>query len=303
MKKFVSLALVLLMLVSLAACGGSEDKTPATQTGTGHKLGLGSVNAVTLEGTDKSVVKTTVAGVLLDKDGKIVDCEIEEAEIPVSLVVGEVQLPATLDNKNDDAWESQVEAFCDYVEGKTGAEVSAIAATDGKSSEIAGCDLVITDFILAVRRAADAAKEKASAKEDDLSLAVTVAKSYESTDAKPKFDVEMAVVTLAENDTITGCVTDSASATLAVEAGAFSHEAGAFGTKREAGDAYGMKAASSIQKEWYEQADVLDAFAVGKTADALVSTKVAADGKTDAIAGCTMAISGMLKNAVKAAKD
>jgi len=36
-------------------------------------------------------------------------------------------------------------------------------------------------------------------------------------------------------------------------------------TKRELGDAYGMKKASAIGKEWWEQADALEAFLEGKT--------------------------------------
>jgi hypothetical protein len=74
-------------------------------------------------------------------------------------------------------------------------------------------------------------------------------------------------------------------------------------TKRGKGDAYGMKAASSIKKEWYEQADAFDSYAVGKTAAELAKLSVGGDGKTDAVSGCTMAISGMHKNAVKAAQD
>ena len=79
------------------------------------------------------------------------------------------------------------------------------------------------------------------------------------------------------------------------------HTATAIQTKNEKGDAYGMKAYAGSAKEWYEQADAFDAYAVGKTAEELMKLSVGSDGKTDAISGCTMAISGMLKNAVKAA--
>ena len=48
--------------------------------------------------------------------------------------------------------------------------------------------------------------------------------------------------------------------------GALTSDASAMGaTKRELGDAYGMKKASPIGKEWWEQADALEAFLVGKT--------------------------------------
>ena len=73
-------------------------------------------------------------------------------------------------------------------------------------------------------------------------------------------------------------------------------------TKKELGDAYGMKGATSIGKEWYEQANTFDAYAAGKTPAELSGLKLGADGKTDAIAGCTIGVSGLLKAAVKAAE-
>jgi len=44
-------------------------------------------------------------------------------------------------------------------------------------------------------------------------------------------------------------------------------------TKRQIGDDYGMKAASGIQKEWYEQADALQHWMVGKTVEQVTGMK------------------------------
>lgn len=46
-------------------------------------------------------------------------------------------------------------------------------------------------------------------------------------------------------------------------------------TKKELGDAYGMKAASGIGKEWYEQIEALERWMVGKTVDEVLGMKVA----------------------------
>ncbi len=326
MKRILAVLLALLLVGALAACGKDEEPSPSggnnsTGGADGRKLGVGNVSTLALDGKDKTYVKTTVAAVVLDRDGKILSCELDEAEFPVTLKDGVMQEVAVLMTKLDQGddyiltdrdhggtasaapWDDQVEAFCDHVEGMTGAEVSAIAATDGKSEEIEGCDLIITDFIMAVHRASEAAVAKSVAVDDDLKLAVTVAKSSEGTDAKPQFDVEMAAVTLDDSDRITACMTDTVQAKLSIKEGAFVHNAGVLASKRDAGDSYGMKAASSIKKEWYEQANAFDAYAVGKTADTLGKTAVGGDGKTDAVSGCTMAVGGMLKNAVKAAKD
>lgn len=322
MKKLWAIFCGLMLLLSLTACG-EKDKNPTpsgTANGDGRSLGLGSVNTLAVDGNEKTTVKTTVAAVVLDKDGKITECKLDEAEFPVELKNGALQVAVDLLTKGEteeytltdrdlgagntsrESWDDQVEAFCNYVEGMTGAEVSAIAATDGKSEMIEGCDLIITDFISAVHEATRNAKSKNIAAGDELELAVSVAKSGESTDAKPQFDIEMAAVTLGGDDRITACLTDTAQAKLTVENSLFSHAAGKMDTKRGKGEAYGMKQASSVKKEWYEQADAFDAYAVGKTAEELSKLSVGNDGKTDAISGCTMAVSGMLKNAVKAAE-
>ncbi len=323
MKKLWAILCGLMLLFSLTACG-EKDKEPTpsgSANGDGRSLGLGSVNTLAVEGNEKTVVKTTVAAVVLDKDGKITECKLDEAEFPVTLKSGVLQVAVDLLTKGEtedytltdrdlgagntsrESWDDQVEAFCDYVEGMTGAEVSAIAATDGKSEMIEGCDLIITDFIQAVHEATCSAKKKNIGAGDELHLAVSVAKSGESTDAKPQFDIDMAAVTLGGGDRITACLTDTAQAKLTVENSLFSHAAGKMDTKRGKGDGYGMKQASSIKKEWFEQADAFDAYAVGKTAEELSKLSVGDDGKTDAISGCTMAISGMRKNVVKAAEQ
>ncbi len=314
MKRLCVMVVALLLAVLMGGCG-EQETTPPTG-GSGQRLGVGSVSTLALDGKDKTIVKATVAAVLLNKEGKILSCELDEAELPITLKNGMMQDMAAFMTKAemaDDAtvdgtltaasWEDQVEAFCEHVEGMTGAEVAAIAATDGKSEDIRGCDLVITDFIMAVKKASDAAIAKSAAADDDLHLAVTVAKSGDSADNKPQLDIEMAAVTLDDSDRITACVTDTAQAKMAVDGGEFVHESGVIVSKRAAGDGYHMKEASPIKKEWYEQADAFDAYAVGKTADLLAKTPVAADGKTDAVSGCTIAVSGMLKNAVKAAQD
>jgi hypothetical protein len=54
-----------------------------------------------------------------------------------------------------------------------------------------------------------------------------------------------------------------------------------------------MKKASSIDKEWYEQANALTAYAVGKTVEELNSLEVDGDGyptDSDIVASVTMGI-------------
>ena len=74
-------------------------------------------------------------------------------------------------------------------------------------------------------------------------------------------------------------------------------------TKNELGEAYGMKKASAIGKEWNEQAAAFSAYCMGKTADevkgiAMDETGLAADA--DLLAGCTVHI-GEFMNVVATA--
>ncbi len=319
MKRWFIWLCVVAMLLTLSACtacGQTAEPDPSHDGATAvqRKLGMSSVNAVALDGTDKADLTVTVAAVVLDGNGKIADCAVDELAFSVALEGG---LPQAVDNllsrlemgdddrteatPTDKAWREQVEAFCDFAEGKTPDQITGLATTDGKSGEIPGCDLVITAFIQAVGQAAKEARAQSLAAGDDLELALTATRAEGATNEKPQYDVEMAAVTVGAGDKITGCVTDTLQAKLTVAEGVFATVSGGMETKRQMGNGYGMKAASAIKREWYEQADAFDTFAVGKTAEELAATRLGSDGKTDAITGCTVAVTGMLKNAVKAA--
>ena len=110
-------------------------------------------------------------------------------------------------------------------------------------------------------------------------------------------------MTLDEKERITGCMTDSVQMKLTVTDGVFTTLSGPVESKRQAGDGYGMKEASAIKREWYEQADAFDTFARGKTAAELTATATDAGGRADAVSGCTISVTGMVKSAAKAAQD
>ena len=82
-------------------------------------------------------------------------------------------------------------------------------------------------------------------------------------------------------------------------------------TKKELGDGYGMKAASGIGKEWFEQAEALEDWCVGKTVEEVVTmpTYDKGDGHhtqvpddVDLKTGCTIDMGSFL-NALQKAAD
>ena len=89
-----------------------------------------------------------------------------------------------------------------------------------------------------------------------------------------KYDVTVAAVTVDENGVIRDCVIDSIGTSVAFDAAGLLVDfdpAAAVLTKTELGDAYGMKAYAGAKYEWYEQAQALADFAVGKTVEQLKS--------------------------------
>lgn len=309
-------ALCVCLAMVLTACGGNAKDNSGADGKSTVKLGVGCVTDFAMDGTDKATTTATVAAVLLDAEGIIRRCRLEEVVLSTS-AAGDITPdfsgkwerggsyhPTEKDvggsSELNSSWQEQAQAFCSYVEGKTAMEVGGIAATDGKSGEIPGCDLVITAFIRAVHKAADTAQSQAEATAANvLRLAVTATTNSAAT--APQYDVEMAAVTRDDAGRITGCYTDGLQVKLKAD-GTTVTAAGNMATKRELGDAYNMKSASGIKKEWYEQATAFDRYAVGKTATELSGLKTNAEGKTDAIAGCTMTVTSMLKNTVKAAE-
>lgn len=78
-----------------------------------------------------------------------------------------------------------------------------------------------------------------------------------------------------------------------------------FISKHDLKDAYNMKGASPIGKEWYEQAEALEAYIIGKTVDEVKGIKLDAGypAEKDLESSVTMAIGDMLDVVVKAAAN
>ena len=77
-------------------------------------------------------------------------------------------------------------------------------------------------------------------------------------------------------------------------------------TKRQLGDDYGMKAASGIGKEWFEQAANMEDYLAGKNAGEVTGIAVDGDGKPtdpDLLAGVTISVDGYQTAAVKAMEN
>ena len=176
MKKIIAIVLAAAMLCTFAACG---EKTAE------YKLGMGVELSTASSKENNAQVDATVAAVVLDASGKIVQCRIDVAQNKMDITGGAVDTAKTFETKmelgsrygmegkvdNDGngvmlEWDAQAKAFEAFVVGKTGAEVAALETQEAGGHLIAvdsalleaGCSMQITGLMAVVAQAATNAR-------------------------------------------------------------------------------------------------------------------------------------------------
>ena len=113
-------------------------------------------------------------------------------------------------------------------------------------------------------------------------FAVSATMSGESAgekDGSTTTDVSLVAVTVTEAGVIESCSIDAIQGKVTFDAnGKVTSEAGAVLSKKELGDDYGMRVASPIGKEWDEQVEAIEAYAVGKTVEELKTMAIDENG-------------------------
>jgi ribosomal protein L7Ae-like RNA K-turn-binding protein len=102
----------------------------------------------------------------------------------------------------------------------------------------------------------------------------------------------ISVLTVNEEGVITSSILDAVQAKITFDAnGVITADKSAdVPSKNELGDAYGMKSASAIGKEWNEQAAAYAAYTVGKTVDEVQGTAVTEGRAADADLAASVSI-------------
>ena len=329
-KAALFLAMVLMSVGVLAGCSGrvvydgSAHKDMAEDTpSTGLKMGLAlstSVEKSTEAGDADGLAQADIsmAAVTVDGDGKVVACTIDAVQVKANFnKEGKLltALDTTFKTKNelgDDygmrkassiqkEWNEQAAAFAAYCVGKTSDEITGIkAGDDGKPADVdlaAGCTMHPGNFQWLVVKAIGNATPSSAQPEDTVGLGVS-ANIEKSKDAGEEDGLAQAYVTVTAaavdaDGKVTGAVIDAVQANVNFDkTGKITTDLTAeIKTKNELGDEYGMKKASSIQKEWNEQAAAFAQYCLGKTADEITGIAAGEDGKpadADLSAGCTM---------------
>lgn len=331
MKKGLALLLVAMMVIG--AMTGCSKKAEPAKTGLAVINSLGKSTSATADAEGLAEIDSFIVAVLVGSDGKILDCKIDSLQTKVNFTTeGKIttdlatvfktkqELGTEYGMKSASAigkeWNEQADAFAAYVVGKTVDEVNGIAVTSdgvaGDADLAASITVHIGDFIGGVAKAVANAQDLGAKEGDKLGLGVAsdIAKSTDATaDAEglAQAYTYYTATTFDKDGKITSSVIDASQGNVNFDTtGTITTDLTvAPQTKQEIKEGYGMKAASSIGKEWYEQANGFAAYVVGKTSDEVNNIALAEGRPADAdlAASVTVHVSSFQSVIAKAYAD
>lgn len=329
MKNVLAILTALVLVASLTfitVTAEGDLKTGLAVISSLDKSKSAAADADGLAQTDATVVAVTV-----DKDGKIVDCVIDGIQAKINFAAdGSLKTdPATtFKTKNElgadygmakasgigKEWFEQAAAMSAYVKGKTVEQVLAIGMNEEKhptdADLTASVTIKIDELVAAIAKAAQNAQSLGASTGDKLGLGIATdmhmskAASADANGSAQSYSF-MTAVTYNAQGVVTSCIMDGLQGTVAFDAkGQIASDINtAPQTKNELGDAYGMRKASSIGKEWNEQAAAVAAYVKGKNAEQISGIKLNEEGKAadaDLASVATVSVSPLIQVVLKA---
>ncbi len=274
-------------------------------TGLGSDISIAKSASVSADADALAEIDTAFAAVTLDKDGKILNVKIDMVQPMVNFdaqgqlksdTAQEIKTKVELGNAYGMAkasgigkeWYEQISALEDWMVGKTIDEVMGMQLNEeGVSTEAdltSSVTIHVSPYLAAVQKAVANAKDfgatVSGATKTGIGNVTSIAKSAGATadaEAIAQADIIMAAVTVDQDSKIVGVMIDNGQVKVNFDAKGtlITDAASKPKTKVELGDEYGMKTASSIGKEWYEQITALGQWMIGKTIDEVKAMKTA----------------------------
>ncbi len=292
------------------APGETEEKPEETASeGEIVKLGLGKVANV--KGNDagekpaSGQIDVTAAAIGFDADGKIVSVTIDTVQNKakfdeeLNLETDNSELVKTKKELKDDydmrkaseierEWFEQMEDFEAWMIGKTAEEVINIPVKERDENHknvpdveelTSTVTITVEGYLAAVEDAWNNAVDVEGASKVGLGVSSSIAKSNGlDGDKMPKLQADTTLTALAfdDADKIVGSIIDTVQTKVEFDAeGKVTTDLEAeVLSKKELKDDYGMKKASGIEKEWFEQIEAFEEWMIGKTADEVTGLEV-----------------------------
>ena len=312
---------------SSGSMSGSSSQSSADSSQSGQNAAWRTGLGILTEAADQDrtgKINTIAAAVILDAEGKVTDVMLDEVEVSVTADgTGEVTMPTDYRTKRQrgDAyplaavsslkmgWTEQADAFGNYLTGKTPDEVKKLETDDdGKPKDadlLSSCTIAVDGYRDAVVRACENAKALGAARGDRAALGMAVRNAAQSLtasddkDVTAQVDITAAALTLDADSRVTSAVADVAEPALTVGADGTVSAPDEVKTKLEQGDSYGMRGASSLDKEWYEHSEGYCDYLKGKTMNEIAA--IPTDGSDADLASlCTISTGELQKAALRA---
>ena len=303
----------------------------AVKTGLSISTTVSDSTSATAEADGAVKYDITLAAVTVDDKGVIASCVIDAIQSKIKFsnqgkIVTDLSTEFASKNELGDAygmkvassigkeWNQQAAAMAEYAVGKTVAELKGIAVNEkGAPSDAdlsSSVTLYIGSFVSGIEAAVNNATHLGAQAGDKLVLTTTtnMSSSKDATaDANGQAQAYATIGAITLNgDTVTSCYIDAVQANVNFDAaGKITTDLSApVASKNELGEAYGMKKASAIGKEWNEQAASFSEYVTGKTLSEVTGIAMVDKKPVDAdlTASVTMKINGFITLFEKAAQ-
>ena len=324
----IFLGCTLAAALTLTGCGKSSSGSSGSLSGNSGSSGSSGSAQNAAWRTGLGVLTHTVAAaVLLDEEGRLADVMLDELETSVSADnAGNVTMPDDYRTKRQkgeeyplaavssiqQGWTEQADAFGRYLTGMTAEQVKKLETDqEGKAADadlLSGCTIAVNRYRDAVVRACENAKALGAARGDEVVLGMEAANAStnltatDDRDAAAQVDTTFAALTLDADGRVTSAFCDMSQSALAIGADGTVTAPDKVRTKVEMGDEYGMRGASSLNKEWYEHSEGYSSYLKGKTMAEIA--EIPTDGSDhDLAALCTISVTDLQKAVLDALKN
>ena len=277
-----------------------------------YTLGMGTVVA-DRSSDDVAQYDATVAAVVTDENGVIVDVVIDDAQNKMAgadidpdmefLTKNEKKFDYNMVKYSEAQyeWFEQAHAFAQYCIGKTADEVAATATRVRTEDEphpgyvvfadedlFATCSIEIVDFIDAVVKAANDKHAQQFTADGDFKLGLKLSsnatgttEATEDSDGVIKMYADFGAAVINENGEILASLTDAIQPNFSYDEDGEVFDFSYRGTKKELEFDYNMVKYSEATREWFEQARAFEDYTEGLTADELRATETRVRGNDE----------------------